>query len=608
MIFSHEKLGAVCDLNHPTHVYALEVVEGKRMACKWEKLSCERHLKDLLRQGTDDFPYVFDDTRADRIFRWFAVACVHVRGVFTGKTIKLLPFQQYDYGSIFGWVHQDTGRRRFVYAFIEIARGHAKSTGQSGIANYGLCSDCYYPPGHPEARIFEMNPHIECAAYDKGQAKIVWKDALSMAEASPRIREQLDIGRTFIRHKTRGGHIDPLSKETANKDGLAPSIAVIDEYHAWKSSKLYDKITSSLGKRAQSLVSIITTAGDDAENNPCKKEEELCKKILLGDVIDETYFINIRQLDENDSPHEKTVWPKANPMLSEDNEYTRILRAQIENDYKKAYGSGLYSKIHEFLIKRMNLWQAESEKRFMSGHMDKFKALAIPRKDFLELVRNRACYNGLDLSKTIDLTASAYVFNLDDGRVAVTAHGFIPEDRVKEHEQSDQVEYREWSKKGWCTLTPGAVVDYKLVLDHIHRMEDEQGWEMKEICYDPYSAEYPTQDLERAGYTRVEILQVMSVLSEPTKFFRTLVLEGKLVHDGSPLLTWCVSNAMEISDTNENIKLSKKNKDDSQRIDMLAAAINAIVRAMADAQETKLPELTEAYLEEFYREGSGKEE
>ena len=91
MTFSHKDLGAVCDLNHPTHLYALQVVEGKRMACKWEKLSCEHHLKDLLWQGTDDFPYMFDETRADRIFRWFAVACVHVRGVFTGKTIKFLP-------------------------------------------------------------------------------------------------------------------------------------------------------------------------------------------------------------------------------------------------------------------------------------------------------------------------------------------------------------------------------------------------------------------------------------------------------------------------------------------------------------------------------------
>ena len=60
------------DIEYPTHKYAIEVVTGKRLACKWEKLSCERHLKDLLRQDDDDFPYIFDFTRSDLIFNWFS--------------------------------------------------------------------------------------------------------------------------------------------------------------------------------------------------------------------------------------------------------------------------------------------------------------------------------------------------------------------------------------------------------------------------------------------------------------------------------------------------------------------------------------------------------
>jgi phage terminase large subunit-like protein len=47
-------------------------------------------------------------------------------------------------------------------------------------------------------------------------------------------------------------------------------------------------------------------------------------------------------------------------------------------------------------------------------------------------------------------------------------------------------------------------------------------------------------------------------------------------------LTWCLSNAFEVSDNNGNIKLSKKHKDDSQRIDLAAAVINAVVRAMVN--------------------------
>ena len=600
--YSDETIFKKVNIVHPTTKYALEVVEGKRIACEWEILSCKRHLDDLKRQNTKAFSYVFDETRANRIFDWFSMCCKHVRGVFSGQYINLLPFQKYDLGCLFGWVRVDSGRRRYSYSYNKIARGHAKSTIQSGIANYGLCSDCYYPPGQPEKRIFELNPHIECAAYDKLQAKIVWEDALAMAQASEDIKSRLDVKRTYIRHKVRGGHISPLSKETQNKDGLSPNIAIIDEYHAWRNSEIYDAITSALGKRAQSLVNIITTAGKDAENNPCKKEEELCKKILKREIIDESYFVNIRQLDEKDNPHDKKTWAKANPMLQEDNEYTRILKQTIETEYKKAYGSADHSKIREFLTKRMNLWQVDSEQKFMSGHMDKFKALAVSRKEFLELVKGCECYNGLDLSKTTDLTASAYVFNLDDGRVAVTAHGFMPRERAKQHENSDQVPYRAWEQENWCSFTPGHIVDYKAVIGHIHEMEKSHDWIIKEICYDPYNATYCTNDLEEEGYTRVEIRQGAQTLSEPTKYFRELVLTGRLVHDGSPLLTWCVSNAIEEDKDNGNIKLSKKHKDDSQRIDLLAAIINAIVRSQVNEPDNNVPELTTSYLEDFYRE------
>ena len=51
-----------------THRYAQEVVDGLRTCCKMEYLACQRHLRDLERQGTEEFPYVFDETRADRIF------------------------------------------------------------------------------------------------------------------------------------------------------------------------------------------------------------------------------------------------------------------------------------------------------------------------------------------------------------------------------------------------------------------------------------------------------------------------------------------------------------------------------------------------------------
>lgn len=565
---------------HPTTQYALEVVSGQRLTCLRERQACQRHLDDLERQGTEEFPWVFDETRADRIFRWFENTCRHVRGPYSGQLIKLLPFQKFDLGCLFGWVHKDTGQRRFKKSFNMRARGNVKSTEMSGIALFGMCGDCVYPPGHPELRQYEQSPEVECAAVDEQQARRVWQDAKTMGEASPDIRKHLRLRRTYIEHQTRGGWLRPLSKETKNKDSGAPCIVIIDEYHAHPTSAIHDVLYSGFGKRMQSLMAIITTAGQDAENSPCKKEYDICCRILDGELKADHYFVMIRELDKGDDPHDETLWVKANPVLQEDNEYSRILRQQIREEHDLAFDSGDPDKIREWLIKRVNLWQADSEQKYMSGLMDRWKAAAVPLEEFREPIKGRPVWVGADLSKRIDLTALGFVWQLEDGKFAVAAHGFMPENTAARHEHTDRVPYRAWAQAGWCTLTPGDVTDDDALIEYLKAREREDGVKAQEFCLDPYAGWQVVKKLQADGYTCVEIPQRMNQLSEPTKRFRELLLQGKLIHDGSPLLTWAVSNAVEISDTKGNIMLSKRNKDDSQRIDPLAAIINAFARAM----------------------------
>ncbi len=570
---------------HPTTQYAADVVYGKINACKWEKLACKRHLNDLDRQGTDEFPFVFDESRADRIFQWFKI-CRHVRGPYAGQPIELEDWQKFDQGCLYGWVHKDTGARRFRKAYHKRARGNVKSTEVSGKCLYHMNADVIYPPGHPEQTRYEMSPEVECAAVDRQQAKRVWEDACSMAIASPDIAKRMDVKKTSVRHKSRGGFMRPLSKDTKNKDSGAPCYFDVDEYHAHPTSAIYDIGYSGFGKRAQSLLDVITTAGTDAENKPCKKEEDYAKKVLSDESIsDESFFVMIREIDDEDSPHDESCWPKASPILRKDTEYSRGLYQQIKAEHDTAYQSGDPAKIREFLIKRMDRWQSDSENKYMSGCMDKWKALAVSREEFARLTRGLEGWNGMDLSKTTDLTADAFAAWLPDGRLAVSAHGFMPKERAIQHEHSDRVPYKYWADDGWCTLTDGAVTDYRFIKSYIQDCEFDRGWKFREFCFDPYNATHFIQDLVNEGYGEdqmVEIRQGVQTLSEPTKKFRELILQGKVVHDGSPLLTWALSNAVEVTDNNGNIKLSKKHKDDSQRIDPAAAVINALVRALVN--------------------------
>jgi phage terminase large subunit-like protein len=568
-----------------TTEYATEIVYGdkKKFACKWEILACERHLFDLKRIGQPEFPYVFDLTRAERIFFWFA-QCNHVRGPLAGKPIELDAWQKFDLGCIFGWVNKDKGKRRFKTAYIRVARGNTKSTMMSGIALYGLSADALYAPPvegqRPGPSVYEMRPEVVCGAVDKEQATIVWGDAQQMALASPEIIKHLLVQKTKISHLTRGGILRKLSKDTKNKDGGAPCIIIIDEYHAHQTSLVKDITSSGKGKRSQCLEFIITTAGEDAENKPCKIEDDIVKKILSGEIKNDHYFGIIREIDDGDDPHDENVWIKANPILQNLNSYSNEILETIRSEHALAFGSGDNSKIRQWMIKRVNRWQTEYEEKYFAGCMDKWKALAVTRQKFNELVYGLECYIGIDMSKCDDLTADAHVFWLRDGRLAVTAYGFMPENTATKHEHGDRVPYKDWARDGWCLLTPGDVTDDKYIKQHIYDMELDQKWKPREICYDPYNCRQIKNDLEEKGYICVEVRQGVQTLSEPTKRFREYVLQGRVVHDGSPLLTWCISNALEVIDNNGNIKLSKKYKNHTQRIDLIAAVINAMTRAI----------------------------
>jgi phage terminase large subunit-like protein len=560
---------------HPSTQYALDVVEGKKYVVgQSEYLACKRHLDDLKRQGSKNFPWVFDEEKANRVYDFFGY-CVHVEGdpKLVGTPIKLIPFQKFVYGCMFGWVHYKTGYRRFKQAYLQFGRKNAKTTTCSGLANYAMVGDK------------EESPRVYCAATDKDQARLLYDNAKVMGEKSPDISKRLNIKQGRIVHRDRGGSFMPLSKDTRNKDALNPSFVIIDEYHSHPTSVIYDAIVSARAHRPNMMLVIITTAGVDAEKSPCFREYQYCKAILNKTVVNERYFICICEMDKDDDEHDENNWKKANPLIQTLPDAWQELR----EEHDMAFDSKDPDKIRTFRIKRLNKWVYDSEDSYMSGYLetwDSFSILPLDRSTpeerrnaFALITKDMPCIAGGDLGKKLDLTADGFLFYFpEEDKIGVCAHGFLPEEAIARHEKTDKIPYRDWANEGWMTLTEGAVTDYDSVDSHLDAVEEQNDWNILEFAYDPYNATHLANQLIKKGRKCIEIRQGVQTLSEPTKLFREYVAKGKVVHDGNPLLKWALGNAKEVHDNNENIKLSKKNKDDTQRIDPAAAIMNAMVR------------------------------
>lgn len=536
----------------PITQYARDVVEGRVITGRWVRLACERHLRDLDRQGADKFPFVFDPSKAERVFAFFGF-CRHVKGQLAGQPIELEPWQQFILGSIFGWIHRDTGLRRYRKAYVQVGRKNGKSTILSGLGLYMLMADG------------ELGAEVYATATKADQARIVYDAARIMASRSPDLLKRLEPGRGRTEHPATESKFMPLSKDTKSLDGLNPHLGIIDEYHAHPTAEMYEVIVSGMGQRRQPLLFVITTAGFDL-SAPCYDEYNYCCKLLDGTLENEEYFVYIAQLDKADNPQDESVWIKANPLLAQTEEGMAYLRGELRA------ALDVPSKMRNFLTKNMDIWVDQREDGYMP--MDKWRACRGELPD----LRGRECIVGVDLSAKIDLTSVGFEFPLPDGRSAVLSHSFMPAETLAARRKTDKVPYDLWVQQGHITATDGAVVDYRFIMQYIEDRVAENGWKVREICYDPYNATQFAQEMEDLGYTMVEIRQGIPTLGEPTKDFRDLVMAGRVIHDDNPMLTWAMSNAVTRQDHNDNIMLDKSKA--RERIDPVAALINAHVRVL----------------------------
>ena len=113
--------------------------------------------------------------------------------------------------------------------------------------------------------------------------------------------------------------------------------------------------------------------------------------------------------------------------------------------------------------------------------------------------------------------------------------------------------------------------------------EREHDWEVLEVDYDGHNAtDLAIKMCEERNNEDfcVEISQTCAGQNLAVKTFRELLLQGQIVLEESPLVLWCLANAIEIQNNYGDIKLSKKHKDDTERIDPVAAAMNALARAL----------------------------
>lgn len=546
--------------------YAARVVSGDETAGKFERLACQRFLDDLARQGADGFPYRFDEAAGARCCR-FLELLPHIKGQWAKPEyvdgglryakLKLEDWQVFIVVNVIGWVIAKTGLRRFRRVYEEVARKNAKSTLAAGLLLFCLTAD-----GEPGAQVYS-------AATTGDQARLVFDDARNMTLREPELiaRFGLSVGVHDISVPGTASSAKPLNAEGSTLDGLNIHAAIVDELHAHKTRAVYDVLDTATGARAQPLIIMITTAGSD-RSGICYEQRDYTVKVLEKTIVDESWFGVIFTIDDGDLWHDPAVWRKANP-----NYGISVLEEDMQAACRKALA--MPSAQGNFLTKRMNVW-VNADSAWMD--MQAWDRCA-DRSLTLDRVKHLPCVAALDLASKIDVAAEARLFHdVAADRYYLIPTFWLPERAVAQGRNS---QYDGWRRSGHLQVTDGEVIDFTLIEEQL--AADMHALQVREMPYDPWQATQLASNMQAAGAPMVEYRQTVQNMSEPMKQLEALVLQGKLVHDGNPVMTWMMSNVVCHRDAKDNI-YPRKDREEN-KIDGPVAAIMALGRLIAPREE-----------------------
>lgn len=541
-------------------LHAEAVVAGKGNYGSFHRLSCQRHLNDLAREGTKDFPYIWKPESSERILR-FAETLTIAEGT-APKPVRLFDNQHFDLGVPMGWVKLD-GNRRFRRSYESKSRQNGK-TFSNGIRGpyIAVCS------GYHLGKLFT-------AATKKRQARLAWEEMEKFIQSDSDLNELFRIQeyKSLITCLPTMCTIEALSREGGLDDGFRSIFCSVDEIHQHPDNKVYKALYDGTRALPETLVSMITTRGFDL-NGFCYEMDKYATNVLLGVSTAEDFFVDIYTIDKDDDPFDPGVWFKSNPVLLHPDNPDYLHNLEIFQQSAQTAKDMGGSELADFMVKSLNVWYRNKNTEFVDGN--KFAECGIDKSyaDF----RGATVNIGLDLSSGGDLTSWTAETELTDGYIFIDGHSYMPRGRFEEHIKTDTAPYDTWEKQELITVTGGEMDfknDYNFIIRDLKEFVKRFDLKINCIALDPHNADALIGLLEETfGVPIIIVTQSARSLNDATCDIRYLVKSKKYLYNRrNELLAHSFLNAVVVENSFGEIKVDKSKK--NRRIDPVDAAIDA---------------------------------
>lgn len=527
--------------------YYNEIISGKHKVSKRIWKQYKKIVSDV-HQPKDD--YVFDEKKAGKPIRFIEQFCKHSKGEWAGNAIQLELFQKAFISALFGFVHKDTGLRKYRETLFYVARKNGKSTLLSGIAMYMMIAD-----NEPGAEVYSV-------ASKKDQAKIIFDETCNMVKQSRELLQSVKKRKSDLYFNFTFSKFQPLGKNSDTLDGLNSHLVIMDELHSIKDRNLYEVMKQSQSARRQPLMIMITTAGTIRECIFDDMYKYACG-VCDGTIKDDSFLPIMYELDSKEEWCDPMSWEKANPGLNSikkvDDLIAKVERAK--NSPRDLTG---------ILVKDFNVIQSIGAAWLTFDDINNDETFDI--KDF----KGQYAIGGADLSITTDLTCATLLLMDQNEKRYVTQMYWLPRDNFEKRVQEEKIPYDKWMEQGLLRLCDGNSINYSDVTSWFMEMVEQYEITPAWIYYDSYSAKYWVQEMECYGFNMVRCIQGSKTLSLPMQMLGADLQAKKINYNNNSLLKWCMTNTGVQEDRNGNI-VPIKAQNPKYRIDGLASLLDSYV-------------------------------
>lgn len=342
--------------------------------------------------------------------------------------------------------------------------------------------------------------------------------------------------------------------------GLGSKVNTVDE---WLSGKVKEDVIGALEQGASKVDDyvIIATSSEGTTRNGVGDTIKLeLQDILRGVYFDPHTSIWYYKLDDVSEVGMPEMWLKANPNLG-----ATVSYETYEKDVNRM--ESVPSERNDILAKRFGI-PVEGASYFFKYE----DTIPHRRQNFDGMV----CAMGGDLSQGDDFCAFTFLFPMGNGYFGVKTRSYVSDLKVRKLDKAMRDKYQQLIDEKSLVVMDGAVLDmlevYRDLDEHINVHE----YTVMAFGYDPYNAKEIVDmwTKERGDYGLTKVIQGARTESVPLGELGHLADQRLLLFD-EELMKFAMGNAIAVTDTNGNRKLSKKR--DSEKIDNVAALLDAWV-------------------------------